>query len=183
MTQRVVYFLILFSILISAKGQSRYSITTGTLNFTSNASLEVIKASSNQVQGLIDPTNNQFAFKIPVTSFKGFNSELQREHFNEKYMESERYSNVNFSGKIIEQINFDQDGTYEVRAKGDLDIHGVKQNRIIKSTIVIKGGTLTIESHFRVPLSDHNISIPSIVSQKIATEIAVDFNASMKKQP
>lgn len=183
MTQKAVYFLILCLILVNARGQGRYALTTGAIDFTSNASLEVIKASSSQVQGLIDPSNNQFAFKIPVTSFKGFNSELQREHFNDKYLESERYPNANFSGKIIEQINFDQDGTYEVRAKGDLDIHGVKQNRIIKSTLVIRGGTVTIESHFRVPLSDHNITIPSIVSQKIATEIAVDFNASMKKQP
>jgi polyisoprenoid-binding protein YceI len=153
------------------------------VNFTSNASLEVIKASSNQIQGLVDPVSNQFAFKIPINSFKGFNSELQREHFNEKYMESDRYPSANFSGKIIEQVSFDQDGTYEVRAKGDLEIHGVKQNRIIKSTIVVKNGVLAIESHFKVPLSDHNITIPSIVSQKIATEIAVDFIASMKPQP
>ena len=122
---------------------------------------------------------NQFAFSVDVKSFKGFNSALQREHFNEKYMESEKFPKASFSGKIIEHVDFSKDGTYDVRAKGDLDIHGVKQTRIIKGKITIHNGSLQVNAQFTVPLSDHNISIPSIVSQKIATEIQVQFEASM----
>lgn len=160
--------------------QEKYSIEKGKVNFTSNAQLELIKASSDSPQGLLDPATNQFAFTVEIKTFQGFNSALQREHFNEKYMESERYPKARFSGKIIETVNFNENGTFDVRAKGDLEIHGIKQTRIIKSKITISQGQIAIESRFMVPLSDHNITIPNIVSQKIATEIEVDFRATMK---
>lgn len=149
------------------------------MSFTSNAELELIKASSNKVQGLIDPASNTFAFSVDAISFEGFNSRLQRDHFNEKYMESDRFPKARFSGKIIEPIDFSIDGSYDVRAKGDLEIHGQKQTRIIKAKVTIANGILSIESRFVVPLADHNISIPAIVSQKIATEIEVEFKATM----
>lgn len=164
------------------QAQKKFSIDKGEINFTSNAQLELIKASSDKVQGLIDPTTNQFAFAIDVKTFRGFNSELQREHFNEKYLESETFPKARFSGKIIEQIDFTKDNIYDVRAKGELEIHGVKQTRIIKSRITIKDGILQVESHFTVPLADHNIAIPNIVSQKIATEIEVEFKSTMRPQ-
>jgi hypothetical protein len=175
--------LIIVSVLISgsliASAQKKFAIDNGSILFTSNAQLELIKASSDKVQGLLDPATNQFAFTVDMKSFKGFNSELQREHFNEKYMESEKFPKAKFSGKIIEAIDLSADGVYDVRAKGDLEIHGQKQTRIIRSKISVKNSVITIESKFIVPLTDHDISIPSIVSQKIATEIEVDFKAAM----
>ncbi|HEX6225834.1 MAG TPA: YceI family protein, partial [Chryseolinea sp.] len=99
-----------------------------------------------------------------------------------KYMESDKFPKASFSGKIIEQVDFSKDGSYDIRAKGDLDIHGIKQMRIIKGKIIISNGSLHVSARFTVPLSDHNISIPSIVSQKIATEIQVQFDASMVLQ-
>jgi len=164
---------------LEGEAQKKFGTNNGTINFISNAELELIKASSDKLQGIIDPANNQFAFSIPVQSFKGFNSDLQREHFNEKYMESEKYPRITFTGKIIEQIDYTTDGNYEVRAKGDLDIHGQKQTRIIKSKVDISGKVLTIVADFKVPLADHNISIPRIVNQKIATEIEVNVKADM----
>jgi polyisoprenoid-binding protein YceI len=171
-------FLMLF-IHHAVLAQNRYTAKTGKIDLISNAELELIKASSSQVQGLIDPETNQFAFTVDVKSFRGFNSELQREHFNEKYMESERFPKARFSGKIIEQVDFGINGTYEVRAKGDLEIHGIKQTRIIKGKITVRDNQLRIEAEFKVPLSDHSIAIPTIVKQKIATEIEVDFTSSM----
>ena len=81
--------------------------------------------------------------------------------------------------KIIEQIDYTMDGTYDVRAKGDLDIHGQKQIRIIKTKVEISDGVLHLVADFKVPLADHNISIPRIVNQKIATEIEVSVKADM----
>jgi hypothetical protein len=162
--------------------QQKFEIEKAELNFVSNAELELIKASSDQARGILDAANNQFAFSLEVKSFKGFNSELQREHFMEKYMEIHKYPKANFSGKIIEQLDFSKDGTFEVRAKGILDIHGLKQIRIIKCTLVVKNKTIKISTDFVVPLSDHNIAIPSIVSRKIATEIDITFKASMIPQ-
>jgi polyisoprenoid-binding protein YceI len=176
----VCWFLIFSSIQLQA--QKKFGTVNGKINFVSNAELELITASSNKLKGVIDPATNQFAFSVQVQSFLGFNSELQREHFNEKYMESEKYPQVTFTGKIIEQLDFTINGIYEVRAKGDLEIHGQKQTRIIRSTITIENGVIEIDSDFKVPLADHNIAIPRIVNQKIATEIEVRVEAVMSLQ-
>lgn len=182
---RFVRILMIFLLAILATGlraQKKYTTRNAKIDFISEAQLELIKAATTSARGLIDPTTNQFAFTIDVNSFQGFNSMLQREHFNEKYMESEKYPKATFSGKIIEQIDFLSDGSYDVRAKGDLEIHGVKQTRIIKGKIAIKNGSLKINATFDVPLADHNITIPTVVSQKIATQIKVQFDASMSLQ-
>lgn len=163
--------------------QKKYSVDSGEIRFTSNAQLEVIQASSSQLKGIIDSSTNQFAFRVNIISFKGFNSSLQRDHFNENYLETEKYPTASFTGKIIEQIDWSADGTYDVRAKGELDIHGQKQTRIIKSKVIIRNGQVDIESVFVVPLADHNISIPRIVSQKIATEIEIRIKAPMTVSP
>lgn len=162
--------------------QQKFATDKGEVSFTSNAELEIIKATSNQVRGLIDPATNQFAFSVEINTFKGFNSGLQREHFLDNYMEVEKYSKASFSGKIIEQLDFTKDGEYDVRAKGELDIHGQKQTRIIKSKIVIRNGIISVESAFSVPLDEHSILIPKIVNQKIATEIEVSFKASLSSR-
>lgn len=159
--------------------QKKYVLTASRMTFTSHADLELITAASEKVQGFIDAATNQFAFIVDVKTFQGFNSTLQREHFNEKYMESDKYPRTRFSGKIIEPVDLTVDGVYDVRAKGDLEIHGQKQTRIIRSKVNVSKGVINIRAHFFVPLADHNISIPTIVSQKIATEIEVDFNATM----
>lgn len=179
---RIIFIFLIASISYGSKAQKKYTTQKAAIDFISNAELELIKAASAEARGLIDPATNQFAFSIDVKTFKGFNSALQREHFNEKYMESEKFPKASFSGKIIEQVNFSQNGSYDVRAKGDLDIHGVKQTRIIKGKIIISDGTLRVNAQFDVPLSDHNIAIPTIVSQKIATQIEVQFEASMLLQ-
>lgn len=167
---------------VQVYGQQKYSVTNAHMSFTSDAELELIEAASDKVQGLIDPSNNTFAFTVDIKTFEGFNSALQREHFNEKYMESDKFPRAVFSGKIIEPVDLTADGTYDIRAKGALDIHGQKQTRIIKSKVTVSKGVLDLEARFFVPLADHDISIPTIVSQKIATEIKVDFKARMTLQ-
>jgi len=160
--------------------QEKFQIEKSQINFTSNAPLEIIKAASTELKGAIIPATNQFVFQVLIKSFIGFNNGLQKEHFNEKYMESETYPWASFTGKIIETVDFTRDGEYDVRAKGDLDIHGQKQTRIIRCKINIRNGIASVDSDFIVPLADHNISIPRIVSEKIANQIEVSIRASMK---
>lgn len=151
----------------------------GKLSFKSDAPLEVIQAKSNKLRGAIDTAKQTFAWSVDIKTFEGFNSPLQREHFNENYMESKKYPKASFAGKIIENVDFKKNGTYTVRAKGQLNIHGVEQERIIKSQLEVDGNKLRVLSTFTVLLSDHNISIPKVVYQKIAEEIAVTVNAEL----
>lgn len=165
---------------IGAFADSLFRCDNGKVDFTSDAPLEVIKASSAKLRGAIDTARHSFAWSVDIKTFEGFNSPLQREHFNENYMESKKYPKASFTGKIIEKIDFQKDGTYSVRAKGILNIHGVEQERIIKSQLELSGKKIRVQTSFSVPLADHNISIPKIVYQKIAEEIAVSVDAELK---
>jgi polyisoprenoid-binding protein YceI len=131
--------------------------------------------------GIIDHGKKTFAFTVNNTSFNGFNSALQREHFNENYLESDKYPAISFKGKIIEDVDFEEPGTYHVRAKGYLSVHGVVRERIIKGMITVKPGSVHIESRFNVLLNDHNIRVPKVVHEKIASEIIVEVKAELQK--
>lgn len=161
--------------------QQRYSIDRGKIYFRSDAPLEMIEAESSELKGAIDNENKTFAFSIAMASFEGFNSPLQREHFNENYMETAKYPKATFSGRIIESVDLSKDGSYEVRAKGKMNIHGIEQERIIKSNVVVKNGKISVSSDFTVLLEEHGISIPKIVYQKIAGEIKVNIQATFVK--
>jgi polyisoprenoid-binding protein YceI len=166
----------------AAPGSGVYRCENGKISFKSDAALEVIRARSGQLKGAVDLSNNNFAWTVEIRSFEGFNSPLQREHFNENYLESHHFPKASFSGRIIEKVDFSQDGTHAVRAKGKLSIHGVEQERIIKSQLEVKGKKIRVKSSFSVPLSDHNIAIPKVVHQKIAEEITVNVEADLQLQ-
>ena len=159
---------------------SIFNITKGNITFSSDAPLELITAASNELKGLMETEKKQFAFSIKVKSFKGFNSGFQRDHFNENYLETDKYPDATFSGKIIEDVDFTKDGVLTVRAKGILTVHGVPKERIIKSDMTIKDGLIFIKANFTVLLADHNIPIPKVVHEKLASEIKVEVNSELK---
>jgi polyisoprenoid-binding protein YceI len=108
-------------------------------------------------------TNTQFEFE----------NKLMQEHFNEKYIESEKYPQSSFKGKINETIDYTKDGEHNVTVTGKLNIHGVEQDRTISGKVIIKNGTIQLISEFKVRNVDHNIQIPKLVVAKIAEAIEV----------
>ena len=174
--------LFLLTILLSSNANAPsliFSVSSGTIVFKSDASMELIKASSNQLKGIFSAEKKQFAFTVNINTFKGFNSPLQLEHFNENYLESDKFPRASFEGKIIEDIDLSRNGAYTIRAKGNLTVHGVVQERIIKCEMTIKNGIVSVKSNFTVLLSDHNISIPKVVHEKLASEIKVEVKAEL----
>jgi len=179
----IVVFLIAYSSIGIAQEDKKilFRSNDGFVSFTSDAPLEIIKAESKELKGIIDPDKRTFAFQLSIKSLKGFNSPLQQEHFYENYMETEKYPNAMFSGKIIESLDFSSPGDIKIRAKGELEIHGVKTERIINCSLKITERGFTVTSDFTVLLKDHNISIPKLVYQKIAEEIRVNIRAEFEK--
>lgn len=157
-----------------------YKTNTGTISFKSEAPLEVITATSRKMEGAINADELTFAFTLQVRSFEGFNNGLQQQHFYENYLETDKYPTATFSGKIIEHVNLKVPGTYTIRAKGQLTIHGRSKERIIKTEIISTGDQLKAKSSFMVPLVDHQIEVPRIVNQKIAQEIAVQVQGTFQ---
>jgi polyisoprenoid-binding protein YceI len=157
-----------------------FNTSKSNISFSSDAPLELITAKSNELNGAIETETKQFAFSVKVNSFKGFNSGFQKDHFNENYLESNKYPDATFKGKIIEDVDFTKNNILTVRAKGILTVHGVPKERIIKSDMTIKNGAIFIKANFTVLLADHNIPIPKVVHEKLASEIKVEVNSELK---
>lgn len=174
------YVLIFFSLAFNFSYAQICVCKDGSVKFTSEAPLELIKAQSNKISGVLDCPNKTVAFSIDIDSFDGFNSSLQKEHFRENYLETEKYPKAIYKGKIIEDIDFTKNGIYQVRSKGIFTIHGTEKEKIIKVKISVKDKEILIESSFEVPLEDHNIKIPKVVNQKIASIILVEVKANLK---
>ena len=87
-----------------------YSTNTAFVKFCSNAPLEIIKAESDQLKGVLNLDNKTFAFKLFIKTFQGFNSPLQQEHFYENYLEVRTYPESVFQGKILEDIDINNKG-------------------------------------------------------------------------
>jgi len=179
MNKKVAIIAITFICVQLASAQQIYITHSGLASFVSDAPLEVIKAESSEVSGAINLDDRSFAFNIDNKTFKGFNSSLQQEHFYENYLETHIYPYSSFKGKIIEEIDLNSDKEQTVRAKGKLEIHGVSQDRIVKGTLKIKGDTILLKADFTVLLEDHQINIPRVVYQKIASEIFVSISAQL----
>jgi len=159
-----------------------YTCSKGHVKFESSTALETIMAESHMLRGVVNPATNQFNFAVQFSSFKGFNSPLQKEHFHENYVESTDFPEVKFSGRIIENIDYQKKGTYEVRAKGLFQLHGITNDVIIHSQLIIKSANeISIESNFDINLPDYQIKIPRLVHKKLAEKIAVHVNCTLTK--
>ena len=87
-----------------------------------------------------------------------------QEHFNENYLESDKFPKSVFKGQIDhhDYINFEKDGLYAETVTGQLTIHGITQTVSIPVTITIQNGVTMAKAEFNIVLSDYSISIPSL---------------------
>ncbi|PWS28221.1 YceI family protein [Pedobacter yonginense] len=166
---------------ISVNAQSFTSSNLRT-SFFSSTPIEDIKAASNKTVAALISKTGDFAFQVPIKSFE-FEKKLMQEHFNENYLESDKYPTAYFKGTVDPNINWAKDGEYSVMAKGTLTVHGVSKVRSIPAKITIKNGSVTISSSFDVACVDHNIEIPTLVFTKIAKIIAVKVNGTLNLKP
>lgn len=164
----------------STYAQDKYSAKELHITFLSETAIENIFATNTGAAAIIDLTKKDFVFVVPIKSFE-FEKELMKEHFNENYMESSKFPNGSFKGKIEGDVDITKNGEYKVNAVGILDIHGVKKDRTIPATIIVKDGVLFIRSKFSIKLVDHDIKVPSVVGQNIAEEINVSVDGTMEK--
>ncbi|HEY0977108.1 MAG TPA: YceI family protein [Flavobacteriales bacterium] len=160
-----------------AQGPVPRKLNKAAVDFVSDAPLERITAATSEATGLLDPAQRTFVVRIPIRSFQGFNSPLQREHFIENYMEADEYPNAIFQGRLIEVIDLDKPGEHVVRAKGSFTVHGITQERIIECKVVVTPKGIRTTSKFPVTMADHDIRIPRVVQQKLSpvVEVQVDL--------
>ncbi len=164
----------------SISAQDLYAVTESEIQFYSDSPLEKIEAINKKTKSFFKISTKTLMFVIPVISFK-FEKPLMEEHFNENYLETEKFPTAKFSGTINEELDYTKNGTYDASATGKLTIHGVEQERSINGTITVKDSQLIFEGKFQIKLKDHDIDIPSIVVKNIAE--VVDVTAKLVYEP
>jgi polyisoprenoid-binding protein YceI len=160
----------------------KWMTRTGKVSFFSSTSVENIEAFNNEAASVVDARTGDVAFIVPVKSFK-FEKALMQEHFNENYMESDKFPKAEYKGKItnIADVNFSKDGIYNVKTTGRLTMHGVTKEVTTGGTIVVKAGTATIKSKFMVAPADYKIKVPAVTASKIASKIEVTVDSVLKE--
>jgi hypothetical protein len=167
----------LFILLVISSSAKRgycqnYMTKTGFIGFYSKTSLEDIKAENNQVYAVLDPASHHIAFAVLMKGFI-FTKELMQEHFNENYVESDKFPKATFSGTCSGNMDLSKDGTYQVTVKGDLTLHGITKAIETTAQLEVKNDRVQAASAFKLKPEDFNISIPGIVRDKITSEISV----------
>ncbi|MBN1337904.1 MAG: YceI family protein [Bacteroidales bacterium] len=160
----------------------KYITKNGYIRFFSETPVESIEAHNRQVNSALDSETGDFVFKVLMKSFE-FEKALMQEHFNENYVESDKFPNATFQGKIsdIGNIGFSANGSHEVTVSGDLTIHGVMRNITEKGTLIVEDGVVTAKSVFMVKPADYDIRIPKTVINNIASEIEVTVDVKLEK--
>lgn len=149
-----------------------FSTSGGNTKFSASTPLENIEAENKKSQVILNTANSELAVRMNMRDFV-FPNKLMQEHFNENYIESEKYPTATFSGKIDKAPDYTKEGDYDVSATGKFTVHGVTKERTIKGKMKIEGGKITISSDFEVALVDHKIDVPQVVFVKIAQVIKV----------
>jgi polyisoprenoid-binding protein YceI len=156
---------------------------TGHISFYSDAPAEKIEANNYQVSSALTSAGD-LVFQVPIKSFE-FKKALMQDHFNENYLESDKYPKATFKGKVlnIDKLNLNKDGKYPVDVEGELTIHGITKKISSKGILDVKGNKINATTTFPITLKDYNIAIPKIAQEKIAeiVEVKADLNYEQTK--
>lgn len=159
-----------------AQCQAVYTSHNVKFDLFSSAPIEDIKAESRTGVSALDIASKSVYFKVEIRSFE-FEKSLMQEHFNEDYLESNKYPYAEFKGSIKDNIDLSKTGTYSVLIQGNLLLHNVTQSYTVKAELKIQDGKIMATSSFPVKLVDHQIKIPKLVMKNIAEIIQVTVSA------
>jgi polyisoprenoid-binding protein YceI len=173
--KKIILLLIGVMALQTANAQ-KYITRSGYIKFFSTTPVEDIEAASNQASSVLDTEAKQIVFQVLMNSFQ-FEKALMQEHFNENYVESEKYPKGTFSGSFTTDADISQDGEHSIQVKGKLNVHGVDRSIDETMTLTKKGDEYFLQGVFNVSPAMFKIDIPSAVRDKIGSEIEVTVKA------
>lgn len=149
------------------------------ITFFSKSPLEDITAANKKSTIGLNVATNDIQVGVTMTYFK-FAKPLMEEHFNENYVESDKYPVCVFKGKIQDPVDYTKDGENKVTVKGTMNLHGVTKEVEIKGVLVKKGNEITIDSDFKIKIADYGIKVPSLYVQNIAEVVDVKITATLE---
>lgn len=179
--KRIVYFWVALFAVTTLQAQSKKVTKTGEITFEASVpAFEEVKAKSRNATFVLNTDNGEIASLVLVKSFR-FKIALMEEHFNENYIESDRYPKATFKGKIDDfKVGSLTEAAKEYTIRGKLEVHGKTKDVVIPAKIKKTGDDIAIHADFNVTVDDFAIAIPSVVSKKVSKNVAVSFDCLLK---
>ena len=175
-----IFFLISLSLItLAVSAQDKYFTKTGKIHFdaTTPSSPEKIDGVNKSSICVIDTKTGNIQFSLLMKGFE-FERALMQEHFNENYVESNKFPKTEFKGMITNNssVNYSKDGVYPVKVKGSLTMHGETKDVEADGKLTVKAGKISANADFPVTLADFKVTIPQLVADKVAktAKITVD---------
>ncbi len=180
--KRIALAVCLLFVAVSLQAQDKYFTRSGKVTFFSKTNMENIDALNTKGTSVLDTKTGQVEYAVLLKAFE-FEKELMMEHFNENYVESDKYPKSTFKGMIadIASVNFQKDGIYPIFIKGQFTLHGVTNDVETDGTIEVKGGKPIGKTSLTILLADYKIEIPSVVKENISKSIKIDIIAAYEK--
>ena len=158
--RRVLLFAVLIGFINSSlSGQDKFFTKTGRISFAGKSTLSSINAENKAVSVVLDTKTGSLQFSLLTKGFE-FKKELMQKHFNEKYIESDKFPKSEFKGALVNNatVKYGTDGVYPVTAKGKLSIHGETRDVEATGIVIVKTGKLILSSTFYIMVPDYKIS-------------------------
>ena len=166
---------------ISVTSGQKFYTKNGHVHFLSEAPIETIQSNNNNAYVVLDGATGQFEFSVLI---KGFNFEkaLMQQHFNENYLESDKFPKSVAKGSVLNwsAIRLDSDHEYNVNVSGQLTIHGITKPFSTQGKLVIKDGMISIFSTYTIVIADYGIEIPKVVRDNISKTVKVTISADLQ---
>jgi polyisoprenoid-binding protein YceI len=174
---------ILIGVLVAAAAcanAQKFFTKDGSTRFFSDSKVEKIEATNNKTTIVYDAQSGAIELSVLIKGFV-FENAFMGEHFNENYMESDKFPKANFKGKIENPsaVNVNVAGTYKAKVIGDLTMHGVTKPVSSEATFVVGGGKIETNAKFNVKASDYDVKIPGDKVDSISNVIEVTSKSSL----
>ncbi len=163
----------------NATGQ-KYFTKTGHISFYSDTPLEKIEGHNKSSNCVLDLATGKLEFGTLIKGFQ-FEKALMQEHFNENYMESNKFPKATFKGQISDytKVDVSKNGKIPVKVTGDLTIHGVTKKVTTDAILNVVNGKIETSATFNILVADYGIAIPGLVKDQIAKSVKIKVNATL----
>ena len=156
--------------------QKVYSTKTATVRFIAVDDKDIDATNTKAVSRL--EANGKLSFIMLMKDFS-FEMDLMQKHFNDEYVESDKFPRGFFNGQItnIKAINFAKDGSYPIIVKGNMQVHGVNKSIETKGVLLVTKGLPKATAKFRVSLKDFGIGgvLIDMVADKVDVEVVASY--------
>lgn len=169
--KKIFFSAVLCCFTLFSTAQDKFFTKTGKVQFdaTTSKSPEKVVGINKTAVAVLDKNSGAIQFSVLLKGFE-FEQALMEEHFNENYVESHKYPKTEFRGIIVnnKSVNYQKDGSYPVKVKGKMSLHGVVLDHETDGTLSVKAGKIELKSNIELVLTDYKIDIPGLVADKLS---------------